>query len=204
MAFPQGIYFRSTDNQSDPTNYDAEVSVAENYPRVSAQGNNVGYEDNFFGGVGKVDRDVGSVVELKGFHQVSNSGGGSAIYRIDLPAPGTYNIRLALGEETSSQGPNRVRLLDNATQFAEIDASTSAAAKFIDATGIERTSQADWLSNNAPLQRVFASTIFRVKLGEGGGGGGGSSCMAALYIESAGGTPVLDEDGEWIITTQSW
>lgn len=185
MGFPQGIYFRLTDNQTDPADYDAEVSLSNNYPRTSAQGNSVGYEDIFFGQTDARDRDVGSVVALRGIHFLPNSSGGNNIYRIDLPSTGSYVIKLALGDEGGMQNC-RCRLLDNATQFADIDAATGGAANFIDATGVNRTSQADWVSNNVGITHTFSSTILRIWMGASAAVSG-VSCISEIYIAASGG-----------------
>lgn len=187
MAFPQGIYFRATDNQTNPTNYDAEVHATStpNYPRTSAQGNNVGWETLNGLTPGRVDRDTTTDVRLRGINQRGNSGGILITYRIDLPSTGTYNIRLALGDSASSQSC-RIRFYDDETEFADIEGSTGAANRWFDATGVRRDSEALWVDNNATLERTFTSTIFRFSLG-GHSGGAGNSAIAAVYIEAAGG-----------------
>jgi hypothetical protein len=187
MAFPQGIYFRATDNQVDPSNYDAELYSAgiggSNYSHSSAQSNNVGWETITGGSLAVADRS-GSVVELKGIAYVPNASGTYSQYRIDLPATGTYRVRIAMGDADNGQAV-RVRLYDDVTSFADVQGSTSSA-QYMDATGVVRTSQADWVSNNAYVDRTFASTIFRVRIGEHSGLAGNTT-IAAVYIEALSG-----------------
>jgi hypothetical protein len=193
MAFPQGIYFRATDNQSDPSDYDAEIYSAggggSNYPRTSAQGNSVGWEAIVNQTLVASDRDAGAVIELNGIAQIANNTNNYADYRIALPSTGDYIIRLALGDASNGQSI-RVRLYDDVTEFEDIEGGTSGASKYLDATGVERTSQADWVSNNAAITRTFASTIFRLRLGEHSGNTG-NSAIAAIYIESSGEAQLL-------------
>jgi hypothetical protein len=209
MAFPQGIYFRATDDQVDPSNYDAEIYSAgagnSNYPRASAQSNNVGWEAISGGSLSVADRS-GSVVELKGIAYFANNTGTYADYRITLPSTGTYRVRLAMGDADNGQLV-RARLYDDVTSFADIEADTASAARYMDATGVVRTSQADWVSNNAYVERTFASTIFRVRIGEYSGNSG-NSAIAAVYIQSAGESqflaPVSDiSAGTWLTSSGS-
>jgi hypothetical protein len=189
MAFPQGIYFRATDDQSDPSNYDAELysagSGGSNYSHATSQSNNVGWEAIVSGNLLTADRSSGSVVQLKGITYIQNTNGIYATYRIDLPSTGAYRIRLAMGDADNSQSV-RARLYDDVTSFADLEAGTGAASAYMDATGVVRTTQADWVSNNAYVDRTFASTIFRVRIGEHSGQAGNST-IAALYIEAASG-----------------
>src|SRR3990167_6608062 len=107
MAFPQGIYFRGTDNQTNPTDYDAEISNAVNYPRTSAQGNEVGWEvENE--AMNHIDRS-GTDPRLNGLAYWPEAGVND--YRIDLPATGDYKIGLALGDADNAHDV-RCRVLD--------------------------------------------------------------------------------------------
>jgi hypothetical protein len=180
VSFPQGIYFRATDNQSDPTDYDAETGSTANYPRVSAQGNNVGWED---APGGRVDRNATTDVRLKGIAFQAN-GSGAKRYRIDLPATGDYKVRLAAGDSSFAQ-QCYVELFDTTTLLATlVDALTGAAGRWIDATGVERTSEADWVNNNALSPAyTFATTILRFQIAFKFQTG--NTAVAAVYVESA-------------------
>jgi hypothetical protein len=177
MAFPQGIYFRNLDNRIDPANYDAEVNLAVSYPWVTSQGNTVGWD---LAPIAKADRSITATVILSGIHYRSNSGGATSDFRIDLPAPGAYRIRLAAGDLSAGQN-ERVQLCDDNTVFADYSA-VIGVANWIDATGVTRTSEADWNANNALLSRTFTSSIFRIKIGNHASGTG-TTTIAAVYIE---------------------
>lgn len=176
MAYPQGIYFRNLDNRIDPADYDAEVNLAISYPWVTAQGNTVGWETS---PVAKADRSGTADARLSGIHYRTNTGA-TTDFRFDLPGPGQYRIRLAMGDLSAGQN-ERVQLVDGTTVFADYSAVTGVA-NWIDATGVVRTSEADWVANNALLTRVFTSSIFRVKIGLHASAAG-TSTIAAVYIE---------------------
>jgi len=84
-----------------------------------------------------------------------------ARFRVDLPAVGDYEIRLALGDAASGQTIHLVTK-DNTTTLDNYDGATGGVANFFDATGVAR-SAANWPSANLPVTRTFASTIFRIQ-----------------------------------------
>jgi hypothetical protein len=182
MAFFQGIYFRSTDNQVDPTGYDVEVGNTVNYPRNPDAGDStqVGWED-VGGGVSKADRS-GTDVRFAGIHFRSNSGT-AATYRIDLPATGEYRVRVAAGD-ASAQQILRCQLIDDTTTFVDIGENTITSTNWFDASNTLRTSESDWTTNNVAATRTFTSTIFRIKIGERLGGTSGNSTIAFVEIEA--------------------
>jgi hypothetical protein len=201
VSLPQGIYFRATDDQVDPTNYEVEVGTTANYSsgRLTAQGNAYGWES---APAGSRDRGGAGAIELRGIHFVSGSP--AANYRIDLPATGSYNIRAAFGDETSGQFGTKAQFKDTTTVLSTpVPAGTTIGlGHYIDATGVDRTSQSDWSTNNAALtSQTFATTIFRVAVG----GDTGNAPIAAVYIESAGGAAytLTAAQGSYTLTGQA-
>ena len=91
--------------------------------------------------------------------------GQSKAFKIELPTTGTYNVRLAIGESDNGFPTHQVIILDNSTTKATITGGTSAAHHFLDATGVERTSESDWIANNVSLSVTFASTTMILRLG---------------------------------------
>jgi hypothetical protein len=194
MAYPQGMYFRATDNQTDPSGYDALIGspFVVDYPTTTAQGNVVGWED--FSGLSSRDRDQTTDVRLKGFTFFSGADGR---FRMDLPSAGSYTINLALGDSSNPQ-TMKVEYFDGTTSLDGgpfFNSSTSAAGHWIDATGVERTSESDWVNNNAAVTKTFATTIFRIKLY----GSTGTPCLNTIYVASAGGgaTNVTLSQNSW-------
>lgn len=182
MAWQQGIYFRATDNQVDPTGYDAEVATTANYLRVPGNGDSDGVGWETLGGtVGEADRDATTDVRLKGIQYRSNVGGAVNDYRIDLPNTGTYRIRLAMGDSSGQQNV-RCQLLDGTTVFLDLEGNTITSTNWFDAAQNLRTSEADWVSNNEAIEQTFTTTIFRIRIGAHSAGSGNST-IAAVHIE---------------------
>jgi hypothetical protein len=179
-TFQQGIYFRSTNNQTSPPNYDVEFSGAvANYPRTSAQGHTVGWET---AGLQKADRDVTADVRLKGIYFFAQTA--PQQYRIDLPAAGTYKFRLAMGD-SGFRHPHRFQIVDNATLLQSTDfADTVLADQWGDATGVVRTSESAWVSNNGILTLTFSSTICRFVFGSSTGTSDTNETVNALFVSN--------------------
>jgi hypothetical protein len=183
MALPQGVDFRATSGYvTDPTNCTYETLTGSpyvNYPTTTPQGSNIGWETSSFAWLNSRDRSTGVDARLAGI--LYNSNANTPVYRIDLPATGSHNIGLAMGDMGSSQAATVV-FKDDITTISTVS-GTFAAANFLDATGVSRTAAA-WPGSQALLAHTFASTIFRAELGTGSANSG---FIAHLYIESAGG-----------------
>jgi hypothetical protein len=191
MALPQWIYFRATDNETDPTNADAEVATSANYPRTSAQSNSVGH----LGAVQPRDRNVETSVLLKGicFEAQANT----RDYKILLPASGNYKIRLAMGDSSSNHNC-RCRVFDDTTQLLDIDAGVVPSGQYADAAGTIHTSGANWVSNNALSSTLsFSTTTLIFRFGGSSGGDADPNWVAnAVYVEAASGSPALTKASE--------
>lgn len=193
MAFPQGIPFRSTSGfVTDGANDSVETSTSNttnaavdsaSYPRTSAQGNNVGYETGSFNVLITRDRSTSVDPRLAGLHGTNN--GPVMTYRIDMPTAGYKAVRLAVGDNNYSFNvtPPGLELFDGTTRLRTLESlPTNAAAHWMDATMAERTSSADWVSNNASITERFLTTILRVNITHPAG-------IAYLYVEDAATPP---------------
>ncbi len=89
----------------------------------------------------------------------------SGVFRVDLPQTGTYRVRVAQGDYSYGSAVCTGGIKDNTTVKTTWDATTSAANKWIDATGVERTSDSDWTTNNAYWEGTFSSTILYLIIG---------------------------------------
>lgn len=168
MSFPQGINFRATGGFVTDASGDAyEIGTTANYPRTSPQGNTVGWEDAITGTRDRAAQDA----KLSGVHFLTSSAGVTARFRLDLPAAGSYDFRLAVGDQ-AGQAFGKVELFDNTTSLGilvnKAGAPTATGNNFFDAAGAEH-SYASWLTSNAAVSKTFASTICRFKLGAGVG-----------------------------------
>lgn len=119
---------------------------------------------------------------LAGMHQTDN-GGTQDVLTVTLSQPGTYTICLALGEANSTQGYQRVDVLDDVTPlFSVIDADGTADNHFDDATGVDRTNVTWPTDHVCQTGQVVASTSLVVKLGATTAQANAST-LAHLYIE---------------------
>jgi hypothetical protein len=192
VAFPLGINFRGTLGfVTDPTNYVADLhngtAFGTDYPRT-VNGNTFGWE-TVTPEINGTDRSNAVDARLAGINYVNNTH--SAVFRIDLPASGTYNIQGAFGDATSAQSTSTIQLQDGSTVFATpVNNQSVGAGQFYAANGTLETSAANWATNNPAtgsgadeISRAFTSTIFRTTIA----GTGGSAVVASLYIKSAAG-----------------
>jgi hypothetical protein len=193
MALPQGIEFRNTAGfVTTLAGDDAEHSAGagfygvSTYPRTTAQGQTVGWE--FVAGISTRDRNSGIDARLAGGH--FNGTTAKEIYRIDLPTSGTKNIRLAMGDNNYTTNTD-TEVFDTTTSLGVLTSgTTSAAARWKDATNVERTSAADWVTNNASVSKTFSTTIMRVHIGNGTVSG---HTISYLYVEDGGPSgPTID------------
>jgi hypothetical protein len=107
---------------------------------------------------GSVDR------RFAGMNQKLNTGV-DAVFRIDLPAAGNYELRLAFGDVSFGQGYLRAEILDGSTSRALIvQPIGSGGEQFIDASGVTRN-MSDWPSMNTPITVAMSGTVLNIRLG---------------------------------------
>jgi hypothetical protein len=129
---------------------------------------------------------------MAGINFVSNAG--TVDWTLDLPdGPGTYDVRIALGDESNSQNCKAI-IKDTSTTKLTIDDATfgdgSTSSTFLDASEVLRT-EATWIANNVAASIVFATSTMVVTLG-GYAGGSGNSTIAYISVNqtASGGGPV--------------
>lgn len=159
------------------------------YPSLSLGGVTSGWDAST--SVDCRNRSTGVDVRLAG-HGFS-SGSNPSVFRIDLPATGTYDIWYASGDNSYAlASTNKVAIYDNATLVDSQVGGTSAAARWLDAGHVERTASA-WATNGAApsgtskITYNFASTTFWIKLGDGTNTG----TLAHLHLTSVAGGPTV-------------
>jgi hypothetical protein len=85
-----------------------------------------------------------------------------------------------------------VTIKDNTTDKIVLTGmATAAAAEFYDATGVKRTSAADWVSNNAASTQTFSTTTLKVVLNPGGAVGNQHPIVHFSITDAAGGGAVI-------------
>lgn len=94
-----------------------------------------------------------------------------SVFRVHLPASGSYTFRAAFG--------NAIGIGDNTVDFYDSDGTTNLfnvasavvtlGGQWIDATGVTRTSDTDWVNNNAPKTLTISGTDVFVAIGNNTG-----------------------------------
>lgn len=158
QSFAAGFNFRATAAfVTDPPGTQPVLGVV--YPKT-ANGATFGWTVGPTGGTR--NRSAGIDARLAGVNGTDVSS--ASTFRVDLPAAGSATIRLAVGDANFGQAPFTLTLKDGTTTFATYSVAQMAAAQFIDATGVKRTSPQDWVTNNKPLVRAFTTTQFFVTI----------------------------------------
>lgn len=155
MAWDKGFNFRGTSGfKTDGT--DETYVLADTYP-VTRNGVTFGWEQ----AASAVDRDVASDRRLAGVNYFGNNGTG-VNFRVDLPATGRYSLRCALGDR-DAQTNNSGIFKDDTTTFLTLLFS-NAAYRHMDAAAVDYA-DADWVTSNSAITRVFSSSIMRLLIG---------------------------------------
>lgn len=183
----KGFAFRNSSGYvTDGANDDF---ATEAYPTTLSNGITAGFVS--LGLADYRDRSTSVDVRLAGFNFNRNTTD-QPVYRIDLPdGTGDYDIRAAFGEPAYVCTDDYYEFKDTSSVLQTIDHSGGIAggSKWIDATDVLRTSESDWVNNNARATLTFATTIFNTVVGRGASSTGQSK-IAYLSIEKvAGGGP---------------
>jgi len=85
-------------------------------------------------------------------------------FRVDLPAPGTYHFRLAMGDGDFAQvGSPTIHLRESSfgADLSVIGPQPTGASQWVDATGVVRDGVAEWAADNAVGSFTIAgSSVF--------------------------------------------
>jgi hypothetical protein len=181
MSWTQiGLNFRSSAIfVTDGANETCCLGNTDVYP-VTRGGATFGW-DGLIGDMGR-DREAGFDRRLAGMNQAANDGTSQTTFRLDLPATGSYTIRLALGDADNDQDYQWLRMFDNSTTlFTIADTDGVAAANYDDAFGTSWSAAAWPGSNVARTGVLFASTILKLTIGAPTAQAN-STCIAHLFV----------------------
>jgi outer membrane protein assembly factor BamB len=160
-SFDKGFNFRKS--QAYVTDGANETYVLGDLYPTTRNGVTFGWGTN----IANVNRDRVATNDrrLAGVNQQTNNGT-QVTFRVDLPAPGTYQIHLALGDAGFGQANQYLQILDNTTVLMTIDKRGvgTAAQQFYDATGALLTNTT-WPTSEKPTTLTFASTTLNVVIG---------------------------------------
>ena len=160
MAWDKGFNFRETAGfVTDGANETYAICSAETYPTTR---NSVTFGvENVFGWSTR-DRLDTNDRRLAGVNWRSDKG----LFRVDLEAADDYVIDLAYGDPSGGANNPDSKIYDNTTVLATIGPTTNGSGEFVDASGVNRTSAALWVSNRVTIQHTFATTTFFVSVSE--------------------------------------
>src|ERR1035438_4448049 len=159
-GWQQGFDFRATAGfVTDPANTTYVLSTT-GYP-TTVDGVTFGWV--IPGQVQSRNRSTTVDPRLAGVNYVSN--GAPASFVVNLPAPGTYNLSLAMGDEGYTQCWTlcQVQFLDGSTILGTVT-GTPMAAHFEDARGNNWTAAA-WPGSNVALPVTLTGTRLTVSVG---------------------------------------
>lgn len=157
MPFSIGLNFRATSGYVTDPPGSTYVLGTDAYP-TTRSGVTFGYESGFTS-TNTRNRSTSTPI-LAGVHY--EPGDAVPRFRVDLPSPGTYGIRLAAGDSIANY--SEWLLLDDSTSKVASNTTTTDASQFVDASDTLRSSKADWIANNAEITVVFSSAILRIDM----------------------------------------
>lgn len=170
--FSKNFNFRKTANFIDDTdNNDFDVGEGILYGDAASGSGWVGELPVFR------DRRKNVTPELAGVAHAINDGK-QYTFRIDLPAIGTYEIRLAIGDVMYGKENIFVHVYDGETPIIRPmgdSGVTLAAGAFIDASGLHWKTPEAWLANNEPFIYESKTKILRIIIGAPNAIGGTST-----------------------------
>ncbi len=161
QAFQAGFDFRNTSNfVTDPPG-DTYVLPSTTYP-TTVNGVTFGWTNSNL--VQGRDRDSTIDPRLAGVNLATN--GSPATFYVDLPASGTYNLTLALGDAgyQACWVQCQVQFLDGSTVLSTLTLGPENLGYFYDATG-QDWSAAAWPTSNVSQQVTLAGTQLAVVVG---------------------------------------
>lgn len=187
MAYPQGINFRNTLGYVTDGANEAFVDHTStySYPYVTAQGNTVGFEQLPDLGSQNLYSSIDSRLAGAVFQDTEQP---AINFRFDLPAPGDYAFRLAMGANFSGVDAKCLLMDTNSSLGALVDSNTSAASRWFDAGGTERT-ETTWPTNNALVNKTLTTTICRFRVGASAAPDSYYTGLAHAYVEALTGGP---------------
>ncbi len=195
VAWDVGFNFRSTVGYvTDPVPTVMALFGSTNYPTtrtINGQSVTFGWE-TLGSDISTRDRISSWDPRLAGI--ACQSDASFSVFRVDLPASGSYLLGLAMGDAPNPRSSHVE--FQSGTSTVLVVQATNPYNSFTDATAAGRYFS-DWPSANATVQRTFTSTIFRLKIG--GNSDGSYSCISHLRITSAPTPPSTARPSQFIL-----
>ena len=165
LAWAIGLDFRASSNYVTDPPGDTYVLPSTAYPTTF---NGVNYGWTNVNLVQSRNRSTSVDPRLAGMNYANN--GSPATFYLDLPASGTYNLSLALGDNgyLSCSPECQVQFLDGSTVLATLTEGSQGAGYFYDTQG-RSWSAAKWPTSNLSLEVAIAGTQLTMVVGAGPG-----------------------------------
>lgn len=172
MAWDEGYDFRATSGfVTDPAN--CTYVIFDPYP-TTRDGSTFGWTS----ANDTRDRNSGIDARLAGV----SFGPSGLTFRVDLPNTGNFAISLAIGDASFGRSNMGVEIRDTSTAKITLSSLATNAAEWYDATGVKRTSAADWVANQASSTQTFSTTILNLVMT-----GSSDTYVSHLFISEQGG-----------------
>ena len=197
QTWQAGFDFRATQGfVTDPAGDYAVLGKATLYP-TTTNGVTYGWASAYgYGQLSSYDLNAAVDPRLAGANAMNNNVS-PAVFQVDLPAPGTYNVSLAIGLSNGfpacNNSPCQIEFRDGSTSLfvLTIPTAISPSGAFVDANG-KTWSATAWPMNNTTRQITLSGTHLTVLLGTGTSTSSTGSLLAFLGIwaNSSGGAPI--------------
>lgn len=180
-SWDKGFNFRATSGYvTDGTN-ETFVIDTDAYP-TTRNGVTFGWTSAPSGaGGGSRDRDNTIDRRIAGINFVGNTNTPCA-FQVDLPATGIFKIQLGYGDAGGNSQSNYIDVDDSATNLISFrPQNTAATPTFGDAVGSTYIA-AVWPGSEATVTKTFATTTFKMVLGDVALGAGTNSVISHIFI----------------------
>lgn len=179
MSFYGGINFRNSSGYVTDGTGETYCGLNDYYPTTRG-GLTFGIETS----TAPQWRDRNSGVDRRCAGNFRDDADAAAVFRLDISIT-TGDVAVAAGDNTYGGVSVGFDLKDGTTTFASLaSTTTSGAGKFYDASGVERTSAANWASANVPVNRTFGTSILRIVMK------GVSHYIAHISVNETGGAGI--------------
>lgn len=174
MSWDKGFNFRATSGYVTDSANESPV-LGETYPTTYGNSAVAGWTS---GSPSTRDRDSGVDRRLAGVNFTTDG-----TFQVDLPAAGTYNVSLAMGDMGNIMVDASVVVKDGATALLTIGPHGVTNGTFYDAADVNY-SAANWPGSNSAASLTFSGTTMNVQVVAGGGNNGE---IAHLFVSQTGG-----------------
>lgn len=137
------------------------------------------------------NRDSGIDPRFAGIHFVGAPT--QRTFQLDLPSTGNYAIRLSFGDAGNNDQTVYFELYDDTNLLTSQGETLVLGGRYMDATGVVRTSISDWISNNSAYTAAFTSTKLLLKIGFSSGSN--FTTLTHLSVVSLAGSASISPSG---------